>query len=192
MKSSDSEAVTAYRDQFGLNCSKGRKADIDATVADLELWRKVLASWGYQNGDKWIKFNPLNIGHMLSEYERLERKAAGYVLEWEEIKRVNEARRIAQATQIAAELERGLELAAWRESTAAGTTDASMSTTGAAGSPEIAETPEQKQARETREARDRERLARGIEIKPWIEERSALGEKGRLAFSENSKMRNRR
>lgn len=72
----DSEAVTAYRQQFGLNCSRGRKQDIDATVTDLELWRKVLAAWGYQKGDKWIKFNPLNIGHMLSEYERLERKAA--------------------------------------------------------------------------------------------------------------------
>jgi hypothetical protein len=74
--SKDSEAVQAYRAQFGLNCSRGRKADIDATVTDLSLWRRVLASWGYQSGDKWIRFNPLNIGHMLSEYERLERKAA--------------------------------------------------------------------------------------------------------------------
>lgn len=69
----DSEAVKAWRDHFRLNCSPGRKQDIDLTVTDLALWRDVLRSWGYHRGGKWIKFNPLAIGHQLSEYERRER-----------------------------------------------------------------------------------------------------------------------
>ena len=70
----DSEAVKAWRDRFKLNCSRGRKYDIDVTVTDLDLWRYVLNNWGYWKGGKWIKFNPLATGQQLSEYERLERK----------------------------------------------------------------------------------------------------------------------
>ena len=70
----DSPAVKAYRDKFKLNCSIGRKFDIDATVRDLDLWKFVLNSWGYNKNGKWVSHNPLNIGHLLSEYERLERK----------------------------------------------------------------------------------------------------------------------
>lgn len=70
----DSAAVTIWRDQMRYNLSKGRKADIDATVTDLELWKFVLANWGYFKKGKWVKFNPLAVGHQLSEYERLERQ----------------------------------------------------------------------------------------------------------------------
>jgi hypothetical protein len=68
----DSEAVKMYRDRFKLNCSVGRKYDIDATVTDLDLWEYVLNSWGYYKNGKWRNFSPLNLSGLLSEYERLE------------------------------------------------------------------------------------------------------------------------
>jgi hypothetical protein len=68
----DSEAVKMYRDKFRLNCSLGRKHDIDATVTDLDLWQYVLESWGYWKAGKWHTYSPLSVAKMLSEYERLE------------------------------------------------------------------------------------------------------------------------
>lgn len=72
----DSPAVKAYRDKFCLNLSLGRRYDIDVTVLDLALWNQVLNNWGYVKDGKWKSFNPLSIGKMLSEYERLERKCS--------------------------------------------------------------------------------------------------------------------
>lgn len=70
----DSAAVTIWRDKFHYNLNRGRKEDIDATVTDLELWKFVVDNWGYRKAGKWKSFNPFNVGHMLSEYERLERQ----------------------------------------------------------------------------------------------------------------------
>jgi len=70
---SDSPAVKMYRDKFHLNLNAGRRYDIDATVTDLELWQQVLNTWGYEKKGKWHNFNPLKVGHLLSEYERLAR-----------------------------------------------------------------------------------------------------------------------
>ncbi len=72
----DSIAVKMYRDQFRKNLSTGRRRDIDVTVKDLNLWGQVLKNWGYHKNGKWVAFNPLSIEHLLSEYERLERKNA--------------------------------------------------------------------------------------------------------------------
>lgn len=85
----ESPAVRAYRSKFRLNLNYGRRADIDATVDDLELWQYVLDNWGYFKKGKWKSFNPLNVGHMLSEYERLDRKrlngsSLSYVEKYEE------------------------------------------------------------------------------------------------------------
>ena len=63
-------AVKAYRDQFKFCPNQGTRKDIVATVTDLELWQEVLTSWGYWKEGKWIKFNPLSVRKMLSEYER--------------------------------------------------------------------------------------------------------------------------
>lgn len=83
---SDSPAVKAYRDKFRLNLNYGRRYDIDATVDDLELWNYVLNHWGYWKNGKWKSFNPLNVGHMLSEYERLDQKrTSGSSLSYGEI-----------------------------------------------------------------------------------------------------------
>ena len=73
--STDSPAVKAYRDQFKLNCSEGRRKDIDATVTNLDLWKSVLENWGYIKNGKWIKFSPLSVGKMLAEYERREKQS---------------------------------------------------------------------------------------------------------------------
>lgn len=70
----ESPAVKAYRDKFRLNLNFGYRSDIDATVTDLELWDFVLKNWGYWKNGKWKSFNPLSVGKLLSEYERLERK----------------------------------------------------------------------------------------------------------------------
>lgn len=88
VKAVDSPAVRAYRDKFKLNLNASRKRDIDLTIrsdADLELWKIVLNSWGYWSRGKWVSFNPLSIGKMLSEWERLERKReSGSVLAYAE------------------------------------------------------------------------------------------------------------
>lgn len=70
----DSPAVKIWRDHFKYNLAPGRKRDIDTTVTDLKLWEFVVKNWGYHKNGKWISFNPFQIGHLLSEYERLERK----------------------------------------------------------------------------------------------------------------------
>lgn len=70
----DSAAVKIWRDKWKLNLNASRKRDIDLTVKDLELWKFVLEHWGYWKLGKWVKWNPLAVGHQLSEYERLERK----------------------------------------------------------------------------------------------------------------------
>lgn len=72
----DSDAIKAYRNKFKLNLNPGRRQDVDATITDLELWQFVLDHWGYWKNGKWKSFNPLNVHHMLSEYERLDRKRA--------------------------------------------------------------------------------------------------------------------
>ena len=81
--STDSPAVKMYRDRFKLNCNAGRKRDIEDTVTDLELWEYALNSWGYWKAGKWKTFNPLSIGKLLSEYERLSRT------DWKSSKRSN-------------------------------------------------------------------------------------------------------
>jgi hypothetical protein len=70
----DSAAVKAWRDKFSLNTSKYWKWAIDTTVTDLKLWEFCLNSWGYWKNGKWKSFNPFALDHLLSEYERLERK----------------------------------------------------------------------------------------------------------------------
>jgi hypothetical protein len=72
----ESPAVRAYRDKFRLNLSPGRRHDIEVTVTDLNLWNQVLNNWGYVKNGKWKSFNPLSVGKMLSEYERLEQKCS--------------------------------------------------------------------------------------------------------------------
>ena len=74
MPNEDSPAVKMYRDKFKLNLNIGRKEDIDLTITDLNLWDHVLNNWGYYSKGKWVKYSPLNISALLSEYERLERK----------------------------------------------------------------------------------------------------------------------
>jgi hypothetical protein len=82
----DNHAVIAYRDKFKLMPNTGRRYDIALTVTDLPLWKAVLNEWGYHKNGKWVKFNPLGIGHMLSEYERREqqRLAEAKFQKWEE------------------------------------------------------------------------------------------------------------
>ena len=67
------EAVKAYRDQFRFCPSSYRRREIVVTVKDLDLWKEVLANWGYWKEGKWIKFNPLNVNGMIQEYERQAR-----------------------------------------------------------------------------------------------------------------------
>ena len=64
------EAVKAYRDQFRFCPKIGFREDIISTVKDMDLWKTILANWGYFKGEKWIKHNPLNVKGMMSEYER--------------------------------------------------------------------------------------------------------------------------
>jgi hypothetical protein len=71
---SDSPAVKIWRDKWRKNLNIGRREDIDATITDLKLWQQVLDNWGYVKDGKWVSFNPLAVGHQLSEYERLEQK----------------------------------------------------------------------------------------------------------------------
>ena len=85
---SDSLAVKIWRDHFKMNLNLGYRHDIDATITDLELWAFVIRNWGYYKNGKWVNYNPLNVGHLLSEYERLERKresgsAIAYVEKYE-------------------------------------------------------------------------------------------------------------
>ena len=69
-KTLEHAAVKAYRDQFKLNVKLGFREDIIITVTDLDLWKSILANWGYWKEGKWIKYSPLNIKGMISEYER--------------------------------------------------------------------------------------------------------------------------
>ena len=69
------EAVKAYRDQFKLNVNLGFREDIISTVTNLELWKTVLANWGYWKEAKWNKFNPRNVKGLLSEYDLRERQS---------------------------------------------------------------------------------------------------------------------
>lgn len=73
--SSDSPAIKMYRDKFRLNLNAGRRADVESTVTDLATWEYVLNSWGYYDKrGKWKTFNPLSIGKLLSEYERISKQ----------------------------------------------------------------------------------------------------------------------
>ena len=74
-KTLEHEAVKAYRQQFKLCPKIGFREDIIATVTDLDLWKSVLATWGYWKEDKWIKFSPLNVKGMMAEYERRARQS---------------------------------------------------------------------------------------------------------------------
>jgi hypothetical protein len=67
------EAVKLYRDTFRMCPKAGFRRDIISTVEDLELWKSILTTWGYSKDGKWIKFSPLNVKGMLSEYERRAR-----------------------------------------------------------------------------------------------------------------------
>lgn len=73
MSDLDHEAVKAYRDQFKFCPNAWRRKEIVLTVKDLDLWKSVLANWGYWKEGKWIKFNPLNTNGMIQEYERQAR-----------------------------------------------------------------------------------------------------------------------
>lgn len=63
----DSAAVTLWRVAYKRNLSVGRKSDIDLTVTDLRLWRRVIE---FAQGRKW---NPNKIEWLLSQYEEWER-----------------------------------------------------------------------------------------------------------------------
>jgi hypothetical protein len=64
------EAVKAYRDHFRFCPKIGLREDIISTVSNLDLWKTVITSWGYLKAGKWVKYSPLNVKGMLSEYER--------------------------------------------------------------------------------------------------------------------------
>ena len=74
-------AILAYRDAT-LKCpNSGFRRDIAITVADVNLWEKVLSEWGFweetKRGKRWKKKNPLDLKGMLDEYERqLEKRNA--------------------------------------------------------------------------------------------------------------------
>lgn len=74
--SSEPDSVKLWRDTFKLNLRIGFREDIIATVTDLKLWKEVLENWGYWKDGKWIKFSPLNVKGMLSEYELRTTSAA--------------------------------------------------------------------------------------------------------------------
>ncbi len=67
----DSAAVRLWRDTFRLNLSASWKHDVEITVTDLDLWKKILDGWGYWRNGKWIKKAP-GIKNLLTEYERLK------------------------------------------------------------------------------------------------------------------------
>jgi len=70
----DSEPVKLWRDKFKLNLSKSWKADVDKTVTDLILWRKILNNWKYRDSrGKWKSRAP-GIKNLLTEYESRERE----------------------------------------------------------------------------------------------------------------------
>jgi hypothetical protein len=71
----DSPPVKLYRDTFKFNLKIGFKLDIERTVTDLDLWKSVLTNWGYWKEGKWVKYSPLNVKGMISEYERRESAA---------------------------------------------------------------------------------------------------------------------
>lgn len=66
----DSEVVRLWRDTYHLNLSASWKHDVDITVTDIELWRKILAGWKWQDKQgKWHRKAP-GIKNLLTEYER--------------------------------------------------------------------------------------------------------------------------
>ena len=67
----DSEPVRLWRDKFKLNLSKSWKIDVDKTVTDLVLWRKILNGWKYQTSHGTWKSRAPGIKQLLTEYERL-------------------------------------------------------------------------------------------------------------------------
>jgi len=74
MPLTDSEPVRLWRDKFKLNLSKSWKADVDKTVTDLVLWRKILNNWKYRDSrGKWKSRAP-GIKNLLTEYESRERE----------------------------------------------------------------------------------------------------------------------
>ena len=73
----DSEPVKLWRDLFKLNLSASWKADVEKTVTDIELWRKILSTWFWIDAKgKKHKKSP-GIKQLLDEYDRLnhERKS---------------------------------------------------------------------------------------------------------------------
>lgn len=65
----ESEAVKMLRDTFHHNWSPGWKQDVDATVTDLKLWRKVL---DLALTNKWSKWSRHFVAHLCSLYESQE------------------------------------------------------------------------------------------------------------------------
>ena len=70
----DSEPVRLWRDKFKLNLSKSWKIDVDKTVTDLVLWRKILNGWKYQTSHGTWKSRAPGIKQLLTEYESRERE----------------------------------------------------------------------------------------------------------------------
>lgn len=72
----DSEPVKLWRDFARLNLSASWKRDVEKTVTDIELWRKILEGWHYfdAKGKKHNK-HP-GIKGLLTEYERLSMETA--------------------------------------------------------------------------------------------------------------------
>ena len=69
----DSEAVRIWRDAFRLNLSASWKRDVEVTVQDVELWKRLIASWHYYKNGRKIKKSPA-IKTLLDEYEQRERE----------------------------------------------------------------------------------------------------------------------
>lgn len=58
----DCKAVKLWRDAYRMNLSVSWKADVDKTVTDLELWKKVIEKWKREKRHPGIK-------GILDEYE---------------------------------------------------------------------------------------------------------------------------
>ncbi len=67
----DHPAVTLWRNAFKLNLSASWKADVEKTVTDLKLWKKIIDGWYYFDAKGKKRTKHPGIKGLLTEYERL-------------------------------------------------------------------------------------------------------------------------